>query len=386
MKLSAAYIDQKLFFTFVVLMGIGLVMVFSASSVGSLEKYHDKFHFLKLQFAWAAIGSVFFLFFLVTDYRLLRPYATAGLLLTVLLLGLVHVPGLGRTVGGATRWVHFGGFQIQPAELAKFAVALFLADRLARNYRKRDSFRDYLLANLAILGMICAMIIKQPNLSSAVIVGCIGFLLIATAYSNLRHIALMVLLGIAGVVLLIYMAPYRMRRLEAFMDPFNSPYGSGYHLIQSLIAMGSGGLMGVGIGQSHQKFLYLPEEHTDFIFSIIGEELGFVGGAIILVLYSVLFWRGLRTALNAPDLFGMLLALGLIGGIAMQELLNVAVVIGLAPTTGVTLPFISYGGSSLIFSMASIAVILNISLAGERERLNRSSGKWSRQPGEELEA
>lgn len=385
MKLSAAYIDQKLFFTFVVLMGFGLVMVFSSSSVGSLEKFHDKFHFVKLQFAWSCIGSLFFMFFLVTDYRLLRPYATVGLIVTVVLLALVHVPGMGRTAGGATRWVMFGPLQLQPAELAKFAVALFLADRLARNYRKRDSFRDYLLANLAILGVICGMIVKQPNLSSAVIVGCIGGLLIFVSYSNMRHIVLLLVLAAVGVAALIYVAPYRMRRIEAVMHPENDPYGSGYHLIQSLIALGSGGLMGVGIGQSHQKFFYLPEEHTDFIFSIVGEELGLVGGMMVMGLYLVLFWRGIRVALNAPDLYGVLLALGLIGGMIAQVILNIAVVIGVAPTTGVTLPFISYGGSSLIFSMASIAVILNISLAGERERLTKSAGKWSRQAGDELE-
>ncbi|MBI3889972.1 MAG: putative lipid II flippase FtsW [Candidatus Wallbacteria bacterium] len=385
MKLSAAYIDQKLFFTFVVLMGFGFVMVFSASSVGSLEHYHDKFHFLKLQLAWSALGGLVFMFFLVTDYRLLRPYATGALLLTIGLLLLVYTP-LGKTVKGATRWVAFGGLQIQPAEMAKLAVALFMADRLSRNYRKRDSFKDYLLPNLVIVGIVCLLILKQPNLSSAVIVGCIGFLLLLVSYSNLGHIGLLGMIGVAGIAALIQLQPYRLRRFQAWLDPFGAQFGAGYHLIQSLIALGSGGWLGVGIGQSHQKFLYLPEEHTDFIFSIIGEELGFVGGAIVLTLFLVLAWRGLRTALNAPDLYGMLLSLGLMGGIVAQVILNIAVVIGLAPTTGVTLPFISYGGSSLIFSMASIGIILNISLAGERERLSKSMGKWARRPDEEVEA
>ncbi|MBI4866813.1 MAG: putative lipid II flippase FtsW [Candidatus Wallbacteria bacterium] len=384
MKLSAAYIDQKLFFTFVVLMGLGFVMVFSASSVGSLEIYKDKFHFVKLQLAWSVVGSLVFLFFLVTDYRQLRPYATAGLLLTLTLLLLTYTP-LGKTVKGSTRWVSFFGFQIQPAEMAKLAVSLFLADRLARNYRKRDSFKDFLLPNLMIVGVVCLLILKQPNLSSAVIVGCIGFLLLLVTYTNLRHIGMLGLMGIAGIAALIQLQPYRLRRFRAWLNPFDFQYAAGYHLIQSLIALGSGGWLGVGIGQSHQKFLYLPEEHTDFIFSIIGEELGFVGGAIVLSLYVVLLWRGLRTALNSPDLYGMLLALGLIGGIITQVILNISVVIGLAPTTGVTLPFISYGGSSLLFSMASIGIILNISLAGERERLSKSMGKWARRPDEEDE-
>ncbi len=380
MKFSTAYMDQKLFFTFVVLLGFGLVMVFSASSVGSLETFGDKFHYAKAQLKWLCVGSLVFAFFLATDYRQLRPYATPALLVTIALLGLTYVPGIGHKVSGATRWIQIQGFRLQPAELAKFAISLYLADRLSRNYRKRDSFLTYLLPNLLVVGLVCGLILKQPNLSTAVIVGCIGLLLTFVAHSNWRHIALIMAMGVGAIAALIALEPYRWKRFEAWLNPEDFKWSGGYHLIQSLVALGSGGLLGVG--QSHQKFSYLPEEHTDFIFSIIGEELGFVGGSLVITLYLVLCWRGIRVALNAPDLYGMLLALGLIGGIIIQATLNIAVVIGAAPTTGVTLPFISYGGSSLLFSMASIAVILNISLAGERERLTRSTGKWARQAGE----
>src|SRR5687768_4086676 len=207
MKLSPAYIDQKLFFTFVVLMGLGFVMVFSSSSVGSLENFKDKFHYLKLHCAWSLVGSVAFMAFLVTDYRHLRPYATGALLFTIFLLALVYVPGLGHTVKGATRWVRVGGFGLQPAEMAKLTVALFLADRLSRNYRKRDSFRDYMLPNLTILGFICLLIIKQPNLSSAIIIASIGFLMIAVSYSHIRHTAVLLILGVIGVAALIKLEP-----------------------------------------------------------------------------------------------------------------------------------------------------------------------------------
>lgn len=372
MKLVPGGMDQVLLFAVVALVALGLVMVFSASSVNSLERYGDKFHFFTRQAAWAVVGSAGMALFTLVDYRRLRQFAVPGLIVAFGLLVLVFVPGIGHYVRGAARWIRLGPVGLlTPSVVAQFALILYLAATLAENERLRDSFREYVLPNLVIVGAAGLLILKQPDLSSTVIVVVSSFLVIAVAHGNLKNMGALVLLGLVALVILILVDPMRFRRVTAFLDPWKDPYGAGYHVIQSILALGSGGLTGVGLGQSRQKFEYLPDEHTDFIFAVVGEELGYVGALLVVGLFAVLVWRGIRAALAAPDLFGLLLAFGLTMAVGSQAWLNVAVVVGCMPTTGVALPFISYGGTSLLFFMCAAGIILNVSWMAERERFRR---------------
>lgn len=378
MKNQPGTIDQKLLFMLAALMGLGLVIVFSASSVTSLERYSDKFYVVKLQFMWMCIGLVGMLFTLNIDYHRLRSLSIPGLLLTIGFLILVLVPGIGRQIHGATRWiVLYGPIRIQPSEIAKLAVILYLADVLSRNYKKRESFMDYLLPNIILLGVISLLVLKQKALSSAVLIISIGFLMILVAYSNLGHIVTLCFLGVSGVVAAIVLEPYRMRRWLAFLDPWNDAEGSGYQIIQSLMALGTGGLTGVGIGQGVQKIRYLPFVNTDFILAVVGEELGLLGILVVIALFVGVLYRGISIALRAPDLFGMFLAFGITTAIVLQALLNMAVVTGLLPTTGIPLPFISFGGNSMVYTLASVGILLNISRAADRDTMSRLSRRWS---------
>ena len=378
MKNQPGTVDQKLMFMLAALMGIGLVLVFSASSVTSLDKYQDKFYVVKLQFMWMCIGMVGMLFTLNVDYHKLRGFSIPCLLITILFLILVLVPGIGVEVNHATRWIKlFGPIRIQPAEIAKLSVILYLADVLSRNYKKRDSFMDYLLPNIILLGVISLMVLKQKALSCAVLIISIGFLMILVSYSNLGHIVALCALGMSGVVAAIVLEPYRMRRWVAFLNPWNDAEGSGYQIIQSLMALGSGGITGVGIGQGVQKIKYLPFVNTDFIFAVLGEEMGLVGILVVIALFLGVLYRGISIALRAPDLFGMFLAFGITTAIVLQALLNMAVVTGLMPTTGIPLPFISFGGNSMVYTLASVGILLNISRAADRDTMSKMSRRWS---------
>lgn len=372
MRIVHSTVDSRLLFFVLSLMAIGLVMVFSTSSVTSLERYDDRFHIVKIQAAHMVLGTALMALLVRVDYRRLRRLALPGLVLTVVLLLLVFVPGIGRRINAAARWITlFGSFRIQPSEVAKLAIILYLADALARNYRKRDSFRDYLLPNLLLLALVSAIIVRQPNLSSAALVLGTGLAMIAVAHGRPSHIVSVGIVGIASVLSLAFAEPYRLRRIFAFIDPWKEPTGAGYHIIQSLQALGSGGLTGVGIGQSVQKMSYLPFVNTDFIFAVLGEETGMVGGLFLIALYVGILWRGTRIAFRAPDLFGMLLAFGITVGISLQAAVNMAVVSGLIPTTGIPLPLVSYGGSSMVCTLTSLGILLNISAAADKESLTR---------------
>jgi cell division protein FtsW len=377
MKIVPAYVDQKLLFMLVALIGIGLVLVFSASSATSLDKYHDKFYVVKIQCAWICLGLSLMMVFLSVDYHKLRALSTPGIIFTLALLILVLLPGVGRTVHGATRWVMLGPIRVQPAEITKLAVILYLADILSKNYKRRDSFVGYVLPNLALITFIALLVVKQRALSSASLVMAIGFLMLLVGYANLGQILSLCGLGMVAVAGLIYTEPYRLRRLTAFFDPWADANGSGYQIIQSLMALGSGGVSGVGIGQGVQKIRYLPFVNTDFIFAVLGEELGLVGGLLVMVLFLGILYRGIRIALRAPDLFGMFLAFGITLAIVLQAFLNMAVVTGMMPVTGVTLPFISYGGSSMVYTLVAFGILLNISRAAEKDTYSKMSRRWS---------
>ncbi|MGO4887874.1 stage V sporulation protein E [Anaerobacillus sp. MEB173] len=353
--------DFILVITTLALLTIGMIMVYSASAVWATYKFDDSFFFAKRQLFFAGVGVIAMFFVMNIDYWTWRTWSKVLLIICFILLIVVLIPGVGLVRGGARSWLGVGAFSIQPSEFMKLAMIAFLAKYLSENQKLITSFKKGLLPSLALVLLAFGMIMLQPDLGTgAVMVGtCV--IMIYVAGAKLSHFIGLGLVGVAGFVGLILSAPYRIKRITSFMDPWSDPLGSGFQIIQSLYAIGPGGLMGLGLGQSRQKFFYLPEPQTDFIFAILSEELGFIGGAFVILLFSLLLWRGIRIALGAPDLYGSLLAVGIIGMIAIQVMINIGVVTGLMPVTGITLPFLSYGGSSLTLMLVAVGVLLNIS-------------------------
>jgi cell division protein FtsW len=343
------------------LLAIGLIMVYSASAIWAEYKFADSFFFAKRQLLFAGVGIVAMFFIMNIDYWTWKTWAKMLLIICFVLLVLVLIPGVGNVRNGSRSWIGIGAFSIQPSEFMKLAMIAFLAKYLSVRQKYITSFKKGLAPSLGLVFLAFGMIMLQPDLGTGtVMVGtCIVMIFIAGA--RVRHFAILGLIGAAGFVALVLSAPYRIKRITSFLDPWEDPLGSGFQIIQSLYAIGPGGLFGLGLGQSRQKFFYLPEPQTDFIFAILAEELGFIGGSLILLLFSLLLWRGIRIALGAPDLYGSFLAVGIIAMIAIQVMINIGVVTGLMPVTGITLPFLSYGGSSLTLMLMAIGVLLNIS-------------------------
>ncbi|HEY2420519.1 MAG TPA: stage V sporulation protein E [Neobacillus sp.] len=343
------------------LLAIGLIMVYSASAVWAEDKFHDSFFFAKRQTLFAVVGIAAMFFIMNINYWTWRTWAKTILIVCFVLLVLVLIPGIGNERNGSRSWIGVGAFSIQPSEFMKLAMIAFLAKYLSERQKLITSFKKGLVPSLGLAFIAFAMIMLQPDLGTGtVMIGtCVVMIFIAGA--RISHFVFLGLLGAAGFIGLIASAPYRMERITSFLDPWQDPLGSGFQIIQSLYAIGPGGLFGLGLGESRQKFFYLPEPQTDFIFAILSEELGFIGGSFILLLFSLLLWRGIRIALGAPDLFGSFLAVGIIAMVAIQVMINIGVVTGLMPVTGITLPFLSYGGSSLTLMLMAIGVLLNIS-------------------------
>ncbi|HML86906.1 MAG TPA: stage V sporulation protein E [Methylomusa anaerophila] len=353
--------DFAIFFTIIALLGFGIIMVFSSSAVSAYVNYNDSFYFLKRQIIWAVLGILAMLLTMNIEYHVWQKLAKPVLFGTLILLVLVLVPGLGKVVNGARRWIGFGALYIQPSEIAKLGMALFAANSLACSQDKIGNFIKGVMPQLLVLLIVFGLILKEPDLGTALVIGGTVFVLLFAAGAKISHLASLGAVGIAGVVAAIIVEPYRLKRLLAFSDPWADPLNSGYHIIQSLYAIGSGGLFGVGLGRSREKFLYLPEPHTDFIFAILGEELGFIGTAAVVILFFLFAWRGYRVAISAPDIYGSMLAAGITSMIILQALMNIAVVTASMPVTGIPLPFISFGGSALIFTLAGVGILLNIS-------------------------
>ncbi len=353
-------IDHILLAAVLTLLGFGVVMVFSASSIEASVVNHNPYYYLERQLVWAGLGLAIMAFFARFDYHRLVPLAQPVAIATVLLLILVLVPHIGRDVNGARRWLGFGSLLFQPSELAKFSLVLLFALWLARMPRT-DRFLQGIGVPLAIYLPIALLIIREPDLGTALALGGTVFTMLFVAGVNLWQFFGIIALVLPAVGVAIIVAPYRLQRFLAFLHPTADPQGAGYHIIQSLYALGSGGLFGSGLGQGALKYFYLPEQHTDFIFAIVGEELGLIGAVAVLALFLVLTWRGLRVAMLAPDRFGALLAVGLTAMVAVQALMNIAVVTASMPITGIPLPFISYGGSSLVFALGAMGILLNIS-------------------------
>ena len=353
--------DIVIFLLALALLSIGVVMVFSASSVTARATYGDTYYFLKRPIAWAGMGIMAMVITMQIDYNGWRKLAWPAFIVALLLLIAVLLPGLGMTIRGSRRWIDIGPIPFQPSEAAKIAMVLFMANLLSNRIGRIHQFSRGLLAPLIFIGIVFGLIVLEPDFGTAGTVVAVSLVMLFAAGANIFHLVSLAALGLPGLGAMAIAAPYRARRFLAFLHPWEDPLGSGFHIIQSLLALGSGGLFGVGLGRSRQKFLYLPMQHTDFIFAIIGEELGFVGAASVLVLYFLFAWRGLRIAIATQDAFGKLLAVGITSMIVFQAIVNIGVVSGALPITGITLPLISSGGSSLVTTLAAIGVLLNIS-------------------------
>jgi cell division protein FtsW len=354
-------VDFIILFTAMTLLAIGIVMVFSASYYMVIDSRSDPFFHLRRQAIWAMLGVGGLLFFSNYDYYKLKRWTNLSLLASVILLLTVFIPGVGVEIYGARRWIGVAGLTGQPSDLAKVSVLLFAAAYLSRKDIRVNKFVEGPLPVLGVMGMFFGLIMLQPDLGTAVAMAGTVMIVIFVAGMPLHQIGL---IGAASVPMMGYLMiskPYRVRRLMSFRDPWADPLDTGFQIIQSLYALGPGGLFGVGLGRSRQKMFYLPEPHSDFIFAVIGEELGLIGTVTVLLLFFLLLWRGFKVALMAPDLFGSLLATGITAMIGLQALMNIAVVTGSIPVTGINLPLVSAGGSSLLFTMCSIGVLLNIS-------------------------
>lgn len=362
--MNEGHVDHVLFVITMLLVGIGLTMVYSASSITSLLEMEDSLYYFKRQLLWASIGILVMLILANTNYHTYEKIALPLFIIAIIFLILVLVPGISREIGGARRWIRVGTIGFQPSEFAKLAWIIFLAKFLKENQSNVKSFLKCVLPVLALATLIFGLILKQPNLSTASIIMSSTLILLFLANASFFHLLILVSSSLVMFIALIFQKEYRLRRFFAFLDPWQDYRSSGYHIIQSLIAIGSGGIWGLGLGHSRQKFHILPERHTDFIFSIICEELGLVAALVIIFLLGLLIYRCFYIAVRAPDMYGFLLASGFGTIIALQTVINLGVVLSLLPTTGVTLPFISYGGSSIIFLLASIGIILNISKYG----------------------
>jgi|SRR5215470_2095015 len=353
--------DLWFFGLIVALCSIGVVMVYSASAIMAADRFHDPLHFLKRQGMWVLLGMGALWAGMLFDYRRLERFVVPLLAISFVLLVLVLVPPFGQEINGTRRWLRLGPVSFQPVELAKLSLLLYLASFLTRREEAMESFTRGLLPLLLMAGAMAGLTLLQPDMGNAMVLVILTLALAYLGGARVMHMGVIAGAALPLCAVAIAMKPYRLRRMVAFMNPWNDPQGSGFQIIQSFLALGSGGWMGRGLGESKQKLFYLPEAHTDFIFAIIGEEFGLVGAAIIVVLFTLLIWRGLKIGLRAPEAFGSYLALGLTVMLATQTIVNLGVVTGSLPTKGLPLPFISFGGSALTMTLFSAGVLLNIS-------------------------
>ncbi|MFA4842597.1 MAG: putative lipid II flippase FtsW [Candidatus Omnitrophota bacterium] len=355
----------NLFTITAVLICIGVVMIYSSSSIYAWERYKDGFFFLKRHLSFLALGIFLAFLVMLIDYKDLRKSAKPLLITSVILLVLVLIPGLGREVAGARRWFRFKFLSFQPSELANLAVIIYVADFISRKGQNLKSFFKGFLPPVIALGLVASLILIQPDLGTAVALSAVVFLMLFIAGVRLTYLFSVILTALPLLYILIFSVSYRKARIMAFLNPWLDAKGSGFQIIQSQVALGSGGIFGLGLGHSRQKLFYLPAAHTDFIFSIIGEELGLIGTIGIIVLFMLFIQQGLKVIKNAPDKFAYFVSLGIVLMITLKAVINIGVSCGALPTKGLPLPFISYGGSSFLFDMLSVGILLNIVRTGE---------------------
>jgi cell division protein FtsW len=357
-------VDRWLFVVTLVLVFVGLIMVFSASAVIAKERYHSGYFFLLRQLGWAVAGFTAMLVGMKVDYKRLRHPAIVFSLLGITTLMLISVFFLDRA-HNTHRWIHFSGFSFQPSELAKPVLILFLAFFLENRTKSMDDWRNTLIPAVIPTLVFIALIVFQPDLGTAIACGAITVCILFVAGLDMKYLAYAFVGSLLPLYFLIFHVAYRRDRILAFLNPYSDPQGRGFHIIQSLIAISTGGLTGVGLMEGKEKLFYLPEPHTDFIFSVLGEELGLLGCIAVVALFGVFCWRGVRTALRTQDTFGRFLAVGVTCMVVVQAFINISVVLGLMPTKGIPLPLISYGGSSLFITLACVGVLLNVTKQAE---------------------
>lgn len=353
--------DKVLFFVTILLSVFGLIMIYSASNIWAEYKFNDSFHYFKYQLVFLILGIILMLLISKMNYKIYYKYSNKLLLISFILLVLVLIPGIGSIRNGSRSWFGIGSLGIQPSELAKLCLIIFVSKYLSNSENYIKSYFKGIIPILSITLVFFLLIMLQPDLGTGLILVLSIISILFISGVKLNFFIGGGVLGILGVIGLIIIAPYRMNRITSFIDPWKDPLGTGFQMIQSLYAIGPGGLLGNGYLNSIQKHFYLPEPQTDFIFSIIAEEFGVVGAIIVVGLFIILFYRGIKISLNTNDSFSKYLSFGILFQLVFQAIMNLSVVVGLIPVTGVTLPFLSYGGSSLLVSMISIGILLNIS-------------------------
>ncbi len=376
MKLMLAKLEE--YDLIIMLMAIaltcfGVVMVYSASNIMAAKRFHDGFFFLKRQGIFAILGFGIMLGVMHIDYRIWKKLAVPALLLCLVLLVLVLIPGIGGKAGGSSRWIKLPGFNLQPSEMAKLALIMYMAYSLDKKQDKVKSFATGIIPYMVVLAILIGCLALQPDLGGALTLVAVAMTMLFAAGTRLTHIFSMILIALP---LLAYKLSrgYHKGRMEAWTNPWSDPEGKGFQIIQSWLALGTGGVFGRGLGEGKQKLFYLPEAHTDFILSVVGEELGFLGVLVIIGMFFLLVQRAMRISVAAPDPFGRFLALGIAVLFGIEATVNMGVVTGLLPTKGLALPFISYGGSSLLISLFAVGILLNISSGLKIEPISLKEG------------
>jgi cell division protein FtsW len=353
--------DAKIVFMLtVILVMVGVVMIYSSSAVYAFGQYEDSLYFVKKHLIFLFIGLGAAICCMAVPLSAIKDGSRMIMLATLILLVAVLIPGIGTVAGGARRWIRFLGFGFQPSEVAKIAIVLYLADFAGRKRANMSTLNKGFLPAFSVIAVSCGLILLEPDLGTTVAIGFVGTVMLFIAGIKLKYLMSLLLMAIPALALAICAAPYRLKRFTTFLKPWADPKGSGFQLIQSFIALGSGGFAGVGLGASRQKLFYLPQSHTDFIYSIIGEELGFIGTACVLIIFMLLIWFLFRLSFKIKETYASMAVLGISVIIAFEVIVNIGVSIGLVPTKGLPLPFISYGGSSLVLHLAAIGLVMNM--------------------------
>lgn len=352
--------DLGLLFPVLLLVGMGIVMVYSASSALALKKFGSDYFFLKKQAMFSLIGIVVLVVFSYIPFRIYRLLTYPGLAVGILLLAAVCFSGWGVSAGGASRWLQIGPLQFQPSELARLALVIYMAYSMSKKGEQLRDFYVGFMPHFMVLAVFTALLLAQPDFGSVVIFAALTWIMLFVGGCRITHLLSVIILLAPMIWLLLTNADYRVRRLMSFLDPWQYPADEGYQIVHSLMAFGTGGITGAGIGKGYQKLFYLPEPHTDFIFSVVGEELGLIGVAAVILLYGIMLMRGIHIARQARDPFGAFLAMGITVTIGLQVCINMGVALGMLPTKGLTLPFLSYGGTSLLINMAAVGIMMNI--------------------------
>jgi len=358
--------EPTILFPVIILAGLGIIMVHSASASISMSEHGTALYYVQKQFFFCFMGLIIMFTVSLIPYKILNPFAYVILFCALLFLIAVQIPGLGIKAGGAYRWLNVGGFTFQPSEFAKLAMIIFLAYSLNKKQERISLFFVGFIPHVVVLGLLAMLILIQPDLGTVVIMGAISWIMMFVAGVRLTHLLCPAPLLVPLIYFLVYKVEYRMARIFAYRNPWDDPLNTGYQITHSLKAFGSGGLFGKGMGMGIQKLHYLPEPHTDFILSIIGEELGLMGVLGILVLYGIVIVKGIRIARGADTLFGTFLATGITASLALQVSINTGVTMGLLPTKGLTLPFLSYGGTSLLMNMAGMGILMSIAASNKK--------------------